>query len=96
MNYSYIGDRQLKQRVRFLAQFLEDDELRDKGKTSQKYEGPCAVFTIPKIEVRNFVASKIDSLISKKSARPDEFWSEQQWATLRKKVATEVKRFEQK
>lgn len=96
LNYSYIGDRQLKQRVRFLAQFLEDDELRDKGKTSQKYEGPCAVFTIPKIEVRNFVASKIDSLISKKSARPDEFWSEQQWATLRKKVATEVKRFEQK
>ena len=95
MNYSYVGKQQLKQRVKLLSQFLQDNELRDKQKTQQKYSGPCAAFTFPKIEVRNFVASKIDSLLSKKPARPDEFWTEQQWATLREKVAMEIKQFEQ-
>ena len=95
MNYSYVGKQQLKQRVKLLSQFLQDNELRDKQKTQQKYSGPCAAFTFPKIEVRNFVAGKIDSLLSKKPARPDEFWTEQQWATLREKVAMEIKQFEQ-
>ena len=95
MNYSYVGKQQLKQRVKLLSQFLQDDELRDTQKTPKKYSGPCAAFTIPKIEVRNFVAGKIDSLLSKKTARPDEYWTDQQWAALREKVAVEIKQFEQ-
>ena len=95
MNYSYVGKQQLKRRVKLLSQFLQDNELRDKQKTPQKYSGPCAAFTIPKIEVRNFVARKIDSLLSEQPARPDEFWTEQQWATLREKVAMEIEQFEQ-
>ena len=95
MNYSYVGKQQLMQRVKLLSQFLQDNELRDMQKSLQKYSGPCAAFTIPKIEVRNFVAGKIDSLLSKKTARPDEYWTEQQWTTLREKVALEIKQFEQ-
>ena len=37
----------------------------------------------------------IDSLLSKKTARPDEYWTDQQWAALREKVAVEIKQFEQ-
>lgn len=95
MNYSYIGKQQLKQRVKLLSQFLVDDELRDTQKSPRKYGGPCAAFTIPKIEVRNFAAGKIDSLLSKKQARPDEYWTKQQWAALRAKAALEIKQFEQ-
>jgi len=83
-------------KTRFLEEFLNDDELRDMNKTPEKYEGPCAAFTIPKIEVRNFAASKIDSLISDKPVRPDEFWTDQQWTDLREKVRTEIKRFEKR
>lgn len=91
-DYSYVGDRLKSRRLAFLAAFLNDETLRDSGKNSSKYEGPCAAFTFPKITVRDFVAMqiagilKIDPLDS-----PDATWTKEQWQHLRLKVEKRLK-----
>ncbi|MDB6024349.1 MAG: hypothetical protein JWM68_572 [Verrucomicrobiales bacterium] len=83
--YTYIGRKNQSRRLKFAAEFLDDESLRDLSTDSTKFEGPCAAFTIPKITVRDFAAMKIASMIGIE-ASPDEFWTAPQWEALRKKV----------
>jgi hypothetical protein len=49
------GDRRHRtERLRLLAGFLDDAEVRD-TKAVQRFDGPCAGFTCERIEVRDFV-----------------------------------------
>ena len=68
-----------------LEAFLEDKTVRDPSVKASRYDGPCAAFTFGKIEVRNFVAMKIASLLDYDD-RPTEFWKKAQWKALREKV----------
>jgi hypothetical protein len=85
MDYSYIKTKNRERRLAFLAAFLDDESVRDKSRNSNKYDGPCAAFTIPKIQVRNFVAEEI-ALILEMNESPNEFWTDEQWDGLRGKV----------
>lgn len=85
MNYSYIGDKNRERRLAFLAAFLDDTTVRDPSVKAGRYAGPCAAFTFGRIEVRDFVAMKIASLLDYDD-RPTEFWTKQQWEELRTKV----------
>jgi hypothetical protein len=91
MDYSYTGDTNRARRILFLTAFLDDGTVRDKELNRRKYEGPCAAFTIPRIEVRDFAAMKIASLLDLDD-RPTEFWTKDQWTRLRSKVKTELNR----
>ena len=88
-DYTYIGDKNRERRLACLVAFLDDRELRDDSKDKEKWDGPCAAFTFPKIEVRNFAAMQIASIL-KLGAHPDEFWTARQWNELRKRVRTEL------
>jgi hypothetical protein len=92
-DYTYIGDKNRLRRLALLAAFLDDRALRDDSKNKEKWEGPCAAFTFPKIEVRNFAAMQIASIL-KLGAHPDEFWTAQQWEGLRKHVQAELERLD--
>jgi hypothetical protein len=91
MDYSYIGAKNRNRRLAFLAAFLDDSTVRDSSVNAGKYEGPCAAFTFDKIEVRDFAAMKIASILQLKE-RPTEFWTSAQWAELRRKVRAELER----
>lgn len=90
MNYSYIGDKGRDLRLAFLASFLDDDALRDQSKNATKYDGPCAAFTFPKIEVRNFAAMQAASILELEE-EPDEHWDSHKWQQLRAKVRARIK-----
>jgi hypothetical protein len=89
MNYSYIGDTNRGRRLAWLAEFLDDAALRDCAADRHRYDGPCAAFTIEKLEVRDFAAMQIASLLNFDD-RPTEFWTKAEWAQLRSKVRTEL------
>ena len=89
MNYSYIGDKNRRRRINFLANFLGDSQVRVSS-GGGKFSGPCAAFTFPKIEVRNFVAMKIASLLPAKMQRPAKDWTDDQWQEFRSKVQTGI------
>lgn len=89
MNYSYIGDKGRDLRLAFLASFLDDDGVRDQSKNAPKYDGPCAAFTFPKIEVRNFAAMQAASILELEE-EPDEHWDSRKWHQLRGKVRTRL------
>lgn len=90
MNYTYIGSKNRERRLAFLSAFLDDATLRDKSVNASKYGGPCAAFTIPKIQVRDFAAMKIASIL-KLSERPTEFWTQEDWGRLREMVREKLK-----
>ena len=91
-DYSYVGDRLKTRRLAFLAAFLNDETLRDSGKNSEKYEGPCAAFTFPKITVRDFVAMQIASILRIDPLdSPDATWTEERWQGLRLTVEKRLK-----
>lgn len=90
MNYGYIEQKNRSRRLALLAEFLDDAEVRDRNASATKYQGPCAGFTFPRIEVRNFVAEKLASLLRLPSAA-NEFWTDEQWADLRTKVRERLK-----
>ena len=89
MNYTYIGDKNRRRRIDFLANFLDDSQVRIRS-GGGKFEGPCAAFTFPKIEVRNYVAMKIASLLPGKMQRPAKDWTDDQWQEFRSKVQTGI------
>jgi hypothetical protein len=90
LNYSYIGNKNRQRRLAFLAAFLDDVTVRDPSVDAAKYDGPCAAFTLGKIQVRDFVATKIASILDFPE-QPDEFWTADQWSQLRNKVRTALK-----
>ncbi len=69
----------------FLAAFLDDAIVRES--VGKKYEGPCAAFWFPTIQVRDFAAMQIAWLLGF-DERPNEFWTEDDWTQLRNKVRT--------
>ncbi|MGD0900319.1 MAG: hypothetical protein ABR915_21005 [Thermoguttaceae bacterium] len=85
MTYSSTGDTNQERRLTFLAAFLGDTEVRVAG--GGFFEGPCAAFTITEIEVRDYAAMQIASLL-RFDDRPTEFWTKDEWARLRSKVQT--------
>jgi hypothetical protein len=85
MDFASIADRQRSQRLEFLSHFLDDDEVRDEKSNSLKYEGPFAASTISKIEVRNFAAWQIASILRMR-VKPDADWSPVRWGELRARV----------
>ena len=91
MNYSYIGEKNRERRLAFLAAFLDDATIRDSSVGSSKYAGPCAAFTFRKIQVRDFAAMKIASIL-RIQKRPTEFWSADQWTQLRNSVQAALKK----
>ncbi len=69
-----------------ISHFLDDDEVRDEKSNPSLYQGPFAAFTFSRIEVRNFAAWKIASILKMK-AEPDEDWNPARWAELRARTA---------
>jgi hypothetical protein len=84
-NYTYIANRQRRQRLEFLSHFLDDDEVRDAEANAKRYEGPIAAGEVPRIEVRNFAAWQIASIL-KMGVDPDRRWTAEQWTELRIRV----------
>ncbi len=89
-NYSYIGNANVEFRLAFLAEFLDDETIRKKSTTPEKFSGPCAAFTFDEISVRNFVTMKLSSMILEKGVRPDPTWTTKQWLELRQKVRSKL------
>jgi hypothetical protein len=92
MCYTYIGDRQKKQRLAFLAGFLDDATLRDVKTNPKMFKGPHAGSTFPRLEVRNLAAENIAHIL-KMPAHPRPSWTAEQWNQFRKQVRNELDRF---
>ena len=84
-NYTYIADRRRTQRLEFLSHFLDDSEVRDARANPKLFEGPSAASHIPRIDVRDFAAWRIASIL-KLGVEPDESWTAEQWTKLRGRV----------
>ena len=101
MDYCYIGTKNRERRLAFLGAFLDDAAVRDlsgdRGKEAErlasgkevKFDGPCAGFTIPRLQVRDFAAMTAAVVLGLKE-QPDEFWTEAQWRELRDKVRKQL------
>ncbi len=76
--------RQLPSRMKLLAQFLDDDTIRDQ-KSNDKFDGPCAGFQYRKIELRNYVATQLAALLDI-PVEVDEKRTSAEWATIRERV----------
>jgi hypothetical protein len=85
LDYAYIGEKNRSRRLAILAAFLNDDSERRMSADPDKFEGPCAAFTFPQIEVRNYVAMQIASILEI-PARPRERWTAARWADFRNTV----------
>jgi hypothetical protein len=74
-------------RLAFLVAFLDDAAVRviPRDPSDGKFAGPCAGFSIPRLQVRDYAAMVIASILKLKES-PDEFWTEAQWQSLRDKV----------
>jgi hypothetical protein len=90
LNYCYIGTKNLARRLAFLSAFLDDSAVREMSGEKGQFEGPCAGFTIPRLAVRDLSAMKLAALLGMKEA-PDEFWTNDEWAELRRKVKEHLK-----
>jgi hypothetical protein len=95
MDYAYIRDTNRPRRTAFLAAFLDDAEVRrlpprkphlpGERDSRGKYAGPCAAFTFPEIEVRNYAAMSLACLLDLCDS-PEPNWTAAQWSALRTKV----------
>jgi hypothetical protein len=87
-------DRHRADRLRLWAKFLDDDTLREMKASEEfggKFAGPCAAFTYPKIEVRDFAALQIGYTLGMDiPLRLD--WTPADWAILRNDVKTALRR----
>lgn len=84
---SYPGDRQLRERLTFLAAFLDDDAVPDITKDAEKWGGPRAAFTFRPIAVRDLAAMTIARLLDLPT-KPQPSWTRTEWDAL----GVEVKR----
>lgn len=84
MDYTYIGNKQRRHRVEFLAAFLDDAEIRDKASDPKRFDGPYAGFSFPRLSVRDFAAMEINALLDvSKQPQPRPDWTADQWLTFR-------------
>jgi hypothetical protein len=82
--------RNRRERLRLLAGFLDDDAVRDRG-SSKQFEGPCAGFQYEKLEVRDFAAMQLASLVGIEVELNLER-TPKQWAEIRQRVREAVDR----
>jgi hypothetical protein len=85
MSYGYISDKNRGRRLAFLAAFLDDGAVRDISAERGKFDGAFAAFTFRRIEVRDFAAMAIASILIMDDA-PDEFWTPAEWTAFRERV----------
>jgi hypothetical protein len=85
MDYTYIGERQRRQRLEFLAAFMDDATLRDKRSKPSMWSGPHAGFTFPRMEVRDLAAMKAGSILGV-DGEPGAEWKSAQWSAYRDRV----------
>jgi hypothetical protein len=90
MNYSYVGERQRQQRLKFLAAFLDDAESPDVKAKPEMFSGPHAGFTFARLSVQDLAAMKIASILEMPD-QPDRNWTPEQWEKLREKVKQALK-----
>jgi hypothetical protein len=81
----------LKLQHAFLAAFLEDATVRDKSSNPEKFKGFVAGFDYPRLEVRNYAAMKLASLLELR-VDPRLAWKPAQWADLRQQVRKALER----
>jgi hypothetical protein len=80
-----------KERLAFLAAFLEDTAVRDVARHVTWVRFFAAGSDFSRLEVRNFAAMWIAGMLKlPEEAKPD--WGEAQWARLRGKVREELRR----
>ncbi len=91
MHNGYAENRQRKQRLDFLAAFLDDAEAPDKSANPKMFEGPHAGFTFKRLEVRDLAADTIASILEMPD-RPDRNWTPEQWKKLRDQVKERLKK----
>jgi hypothetical protein len=85
MDYTYVGDRHRRQRLEFLAAFLDDADVPDRKARPEMFSGPHTGFTFERVAVQDFAAMKIASLLDMPD-RPDRDWTPRQWEKLRRPV----------
>jgi hypothetical protein len=85
MNYSHLGNRHRKQRLAFLAAFLDDAEAPDVKANPRMFAGPHAGFTFHRLAVRDLAAMEIASILEMPD-QPDRTWTPKQWKKLRSQV----------
>jgi hypothetical protein len=91
MAYAHFGDRQLQQRLRLLAAFLDDADAPDVSANPAMFSGPHAGFTFRRLSVRDLAAMELAVLLEIQE-RPDRDWTPEQWEKLRNKVKATLKR----
>jgi hypothetical protein len=85
--YTYLEQRQRRERLAFLAGFLDDASVPDLTKDPKLWEGPRAGFTFPPLAVRDVTAMTIAAILEMPD-HPREEWTRAQWDAL----LAEVKR----
>jgi hypothetical protein len=86
MNRMGYGEgRQRKQRLEFLASFLDDAEAPDVKAKPEMFVGPHAGFMFERLEVRDNAAMQMAYILGMPD-RPDRSWTPELWQKLRKQV----------
>jgi hypothetical protein len=84
------GRPHLKERLALLAAFLDDTTVRDTWSDPKRYEGFPAGHVYTRLEVRDFAALELASLL-KLPEKPKPEWKPEQWSALRAKVRQALK-----
>ena len=74
-------------RIRFLAEFLNDETTRDRSSNPRLFNGPFAGFDFPSISARDFAALRLAEALGLPGGRPDKSWTTLQWAAFRTQVS---------
>ena len=91
INYLQSTATQRPLRLAFLAAFLDDDSLRDIATNPKMFNGIYAGYPFPRLEVRNFAAMQILSLVGTRADFNVE-WTAAKWATFRERMREVAKR----
>jgi hypothetical protein len=95
MNYCNTVGQPLEPRVAFLAGFLDDSSTRDMDQAKADgglYEGPCAGFTFPRLEVRDLAALEL-AFLFKLPVSADPSWKRSDWDKLRSVVNAKLAQY---
>ena len=86
LSYTYLEDRQRRERLAFLAAFLDDRTLPETSKNPPMWEGPRIGFTLPPLSVRDVAAMTLGSLLHV-PAVPKKDWTRAEWDALHAEIA---------
>jgi hypothetical protein len=88
---SYAGEgKQRKQRLAFLAKFLDDTTVRDVHSDPKRFQGPYAEGDFNRLEVRNGAAMQIARILEL-GKKPLPTWNDEQWQRFRDEVRQALK-----